>query len=147
MNGEHCTIEQMLAEYGVYAGPVKGVSMEPLLREQRDIVVIKRARGRLRENDVPLYRQGDRYVLHRIIKVLPDSYVIRGDNCIRKERGITDADIVGVLTEYSRKGKHCSVSDPDYLRYVKRVRLSFPLRAGYYRLRGIAARLWNGIKK
>ena len=31
---------------------------------------------RLKKYDVPLYRRGADYVLHRVVKVLPESYVI-----------------------------------------------------------------------
>ena len=39
-----------------------------------------------------------RYVLYRILKVRENDYVICGDNRYRKEYGITDQHINGVLT-------------------------------------------------
>ena len=58
--------------------------------------MVKKAIGRLKKYDVPLYKKGDSYVLHRVMEVLPDSYIIRGDNCDQKEYGITDDQILGM---------------------------------------------------
>ena len=53
------------------------------------------AAGRLRRFDVALYRSGGRYVLHRVVRVLPSGYVIIGDNCITEEH-VEDAQVQGV---------------------------------------------------
>lgn len=144
---ETMSIAQMLSEKGVYIGTTTGTSMEPLLRTGRDVVVIEKPSGRLKENDVPLYRRGENYVLHRIVKVLPDSYVILGDNCRRREYGITDDDIIGVLKEFYRKGKHRSVTDRSYRAYVRLVRLCYPLRLVYWTARTAAARVYHRLFK
>lgn len=112
-------IEKLLRQEGVFVTTTSGVSMEPLFRERRDTVVIVPVTGRLRKYDVPLYRRGEDYVLHRIIEVRPDSYVIRGDNCLHKEFGITDAMIVGVMAEFYRKEKHVAVTDWRYRLYAR----------------------------
>ena len=92
--------------------------MYPMLRNRRDTIVVKPYEGRLKKYDVPLYKSGNNYVLHRIIEVLPDSYVIRGDNCINKEYGITDQDILGVLVAFHRDGKEVNMSGIGYRAYV-----------------------------
>ena len=56
-------------------------------------------------------------MLHRVIQVRENDYVILGDNCIRKEYGITDDDIIGVMTEYVRKGKKHTVNELGYRLY------------------------------
>ncbi|MDO5305842.1 MAG: hypothetical protein Q4E87_09745, partial [bacterium] len=81
-----------------------------MLRNRRDTIVIRPYEGRLKKYDVPLYKRGNDYVLHRIVKVLPDSYVICGDNCLNKEYGITDEQILGVLTEFYRDGTHIDMN-------------------------------------
>lgn len=86
-----------------------GVSMRPMLREHRDIVIIERVNRPLKENDVPLYRRKgcDRLVLHRIVKKKKDGgYVIRGDNLLDNEYSVKDEDIVGVLKAFYREGKY-----------------------------------------
>ena len=103
-------IEDILEKDGVYISTTKGISMLPTLKEGRDAVVILPCTERLKKYDVALYRRGSDYVLHRVIKVLPDSYVCRGDNCIAREHGITDADVVGKLVECHRQDKKISAN-------------------------------------
>ena len=83
------TMEQMLKEQGFLASTAVGISMNPMLRNRRDTILIAPVAGRLKKYDVPLYRRGDDYVLHRIVQVLPDSYVICGDNCMEREYGMS----------------------------------------------------------
>lgn len=96
----------------------RGISMYPLLREKKDLMHIVKPQGRLKKYDVPLYKVGNKYILHRIIEVREQDYVICGDNCVTKEYGITDKDILGVLVGITRDGKYIPVTDKRYLFYV-----------------------------
>ncbi len=118
-------IEEILAEGGIYVGTTKGVSMRPMMREGRDTVAVKPLAGRAKKYDVVLYRRGESYVFHRVVKVLPESYVICGDNCHRKEYGIKDADLLGVLCEFYRGEKKIKLDGLGYRFYC---RLILPLR-------------------
>ena len=120
--------EQVLSEEGVYVTTPQGPSMKPFLKGGRDTVIVSAVTGRLKKFDVPLYKRGDRYVLHRVVKVLPDSYIMLGDNCVRKEYGITDADIVGVMTAYYRKDRYGTPKDFGYRVYVRFWYFTFPIR-------------------
>ena len=107
-----------------------GTSMYPLLKSGKDRVVIAPVDGALRKNDVPLYK-GDngKLVLHRIIYVKSDGYVIRGDNLYRNEYNVTDEKIVGVLKGIY-KGDKLYNCDTDfwYKLYVCFIRASYPFR-------------------
>ena len=94
-----CRIEDVLASEGVYAATTWGTSMYPMLRSGRDTVILRPPQGRLRCYDVPLYRVGEKYVLHRVIRVLPEGYLIRGDNCLTTER-VQESQVIGVLTSF-----------------------------------------------
>jgi hypothetical protein len=96
----------------------RGVSMLPMLRQGKDTVTLAPVNGKLKKYDLPLYKRGDQYILHRVIQVNEDSYVMRGDNCVSKEYGITDADIVGVMTAYYRKDRYGTPDKPGYRAYV-----------------------------
>ena len=110
--------------------------MLPLIRQGRDLLVIERAQGRLKKYDVPLYRRDSgQYVLHRVLKVRKQDYVICGDNRWSKEYGITDRHILGVLTAVLRDGKELSVKDWRYRIYVHFWCDLFPIRA--FLLKGI----------
>ncbi len=109
-----------------------GVSMRPMLREHRDVVIIERVQRPLRVNDVPLYRRPNesRLVLHRILKIRRDGgYVIRGDNLLVNEYNVKDEDIVGVLKAFYRDGKYydCAKSIP-YKLYIFYNRATFVFR-------------------
>ena len=114
---DRVNIEKILAEKKIFVSTTSGVSMMPMLRNRRDTIIVEPTEERLEKYDVALYRRGDSYVLHRVIKVLPDSYVIRGDNCIAKEYGITDADILGKLTSFYRKDKKIDMTKRPYRAY------------------------------
>lgn len=94
--------------------------MLPLLRQKRDLFTITKKQGRCRKYDVALYKRADgAYVLHRIVKVLPDGYVFLGDNCLNKEYGITDQDILGVMTSFVRDGKEHAADAGGCLLYAE----------------------------
>lgn len=124
-----------------------GISMRPMLREHKDIAVIKRKNGRLKKNDVPLYSRAgsQKFILHRILKVTPNGYVIRGDNLFKKEYDIKDENIVGVLRAFYRGGRYidCEKSR-SYKLYVFFNRASYPLR---YFWRGLIRPTLGKIKR
>ncbi len=124
-------IEKALEQNQEVCSLTVGISMQPMLRQHRDIVVIKRVDGKLKKNDVPLYKRTgrDKLVLHRILKVTNDGYIIRGDNLYTKEYDVKDGDIIGVLKAFYRDGKYydCEKSRK-YKTYVFFMRVSYPLR-------------------
>lgn len=113
--------EDYLAANGSLTYSNVGTSMLPLLRQGRDLfTVVKKGTERCRVGDVVLYRRPpSHYVLHRIVEVREHDYVILGDNCVNREYGITDGDIIGVMTGFVRDGKAHSVNDPLYRLYVR----------------------------
>ena len=94
------SIKEILDTYGKYTGLTMGTSMKPLIHEQRDNIIVVKNKGRLKKYDVPVYvtKQG-KYIMHRIVKVCDDHYVIVGDNLIKKEY-VTDDMICGVLVGF-----------------------------------------------
>ena len=113
------SFEAELAEKGRIIYPNVGVSMRPLIKQGRDVMVIEKPTGRLKRYDGALYvRKDGSYVMHRVLKVRENDYVICGDNCIRKEYGITDDQIIGVLTAVLRNGKEIKSTDLGYRIYV-----------------------------
>lgn len=106
------TFEEELKEKGVLIYTNVGTSMRPLIRQGKDVMIIKSVdTGKLKKMDVPLYkRDSGQYVLHRIIKINKNGYVIRGDNTYSNEYGVTDSQVLGVLTGVIRNGKEISVN-------------------------------------
>ena len=55
--------EEILKRDGVLVYRTQGVSMRPMLKQNRDLVTIRPVPGRLKKYDVPLYRkQGGGYL-------------------------------------------------------------------------------------
>ena len=123
------TFEQELDRKGTITYTCRGVSMLPLLRQQKDLFTITKRQSRCKKYDVALYKRADgAYVLHRIIKVLPDGYVFLGDNCLNKEYGITDQDVLGVMTSFVRDGKEYAADAGGCLLYAKVWYMLYPVR-------------------
>ena len=65
---------------GHYYSVPKGVSMWPLIKSQENVIDIVPVSGELKRYDVALYyrKSEDQYVLHRILKVEDDYYILWG---------------------------------------------------------------------
>lgn len=84
-----------------------GASMQPMLRQHRDVVTVKRVDRELKKGDVVLYPGSDgRFVLHRIVAIKNGNLIIRGDNNYFTEYNIKKKDIVGLLKEFYRDGEY-----------------------------------------
>lgn len=116
---EKQTIEEVLLTHGKYVGPTVGISMLPMLKNRRDTIVVLPKTERLQPLDVALYKRGEAYILHRVLQVLDGGYIIRGDNCYSDEN-VPESAVIGVLSEFFRKGKHYTCQDKKYLKYVNR---------------------------
>ena len=135
------TFEEEIQKNGKLVYTNVGDSMRPLIRQGRDILVISAVSGRLKKYDVPLYkRDSGKYVLHRILKVRENDYVICGDNRCTREYGITDRHIIGVLTAVVRDGKEVSVNNWKYKEYVH-------LWCDFFWIRSFIIRSKNYVKK
>lgn len=135
MNEE--TYEAYMEQHGELIYRNVGVSMLPMLKQGRDLFVVrKKSPGRCKKYDVVLYRRpSGQYVLHRVVGVRKQDYVILGDNCMRKEYGITDEDIIGVLTAFVRKGKRYTTEDIRYRIYTRVWYCIYPIRKIAKRIR------------
>ena len=132
-------IERVLARDGALVYKTRGRSMEPMLRQDRDLVLIRVPDARLRKYDVALYRRGGDYVLHRVVAVEPGAYRVRGDNTYRVET-VPDSAVLGVLRGFRRKGRPVRVDSLGYRCYVRVWQGIYPLRAMYVRLRRLVRR-------
>ena len=115
----NATYEEELAVHGSIVTTNKGVSMMPLLRQNRDLMVIRRRpKARCRRLDAVLFKRANgEYVLHRILKVRDRDYYIVGDNCVNGEY-VADDQIIGILTAVIRDGRTIPVTNRFYKIYV-----------------------------
>ena len=124
------TFEELLNRDGVLVYKTKGVSMEPMLRQNRDLVIIRTTSARLKKYDVALYKRDNEYVLHRVIDVKKGYYLFRGDNTYVLEN-VPDKAVLGILTGFQRKGRKHDVSETGYRLYVRVWSAAYPLRKLY----------------
>lgn len=141
-------IEDQLIEQGYHVSTTVGMSMYPMLRDRRDRIVVMPVEGKtLKKYDLPLYKRPDgKYVLHRIIGVRKDHYVIRGDNTYVREYVPKDW-ILGYVSEFYRKDRHILASSRGYRAYAALWNFIYPIRWGYVKARGLLVRLIRKLKK
>lgn len=114
------TIEECIEKNGFYLATVEGTSMMPMLRQGIDMVKIVKPPKELKKYDVPLFkRPTGEYVLHRIVAVKKDKYLICGDNRVYKEP-VPKEWIVGYMESFFRAEKEISVDNEEYMKYVKK---------------------------
>ena len=131
-------IEDIIEKEGYYISTSVGNSMLPFLRERKDTIVIQK-RAQYKKFDVVLYKRKGNYVLHRIIKVLPETFHIRGDNCYYDEY-VKHNDIIGVMVECYRGEKKVKLNTIAYKIYVY-------LRVYLYQIRRIFNKIKSKIKQ
>lgn len=140
-NSNKITFEEELDRHGFLVFPCSGTSMLPLLHPEKDLVEIqKKTDQRCKKYDVVLYKRGTKYILHRILKVRGKDYVLAGDHQVIKETGVTDAQIIGVLTGIVRDGKKITLSGWKYRFYMHVWCDLFPLRYLFLKLMGLIGR-------
>ena len=168
-------IEEQLAETGKIVWRCRGVSMKPLLRPDKDLVVIESAGRMLKKYDVALYRNTRRrddlahredglqpesgsdretdarrddanrvYVLHRVIDVEGEQYIILGDNCVSLEY-IPRDDIIGKMTARIRDGKEQKLEGPGHSLYMNLWIKPWRFRVGLIKGRNKARRFASGF--
>ena len=132
-------------QYGFIIRPFKGHSMLPLLVEGRDDVRLVPPAGRLKKYDIALFlRPNGDYVLHRVIRVLDDSYYIRGDNCLKYET-VQDSQIIGVAEGVYINGTYHSCSEKKIANYALRQKFTLPFRVAKSYIKYFFSRVYMKI--
>ena len=140
-------IERELSENGIYASNTRGVSMQPLFKTHRDMVIIKRADGELKKYDVALYKDPrSRYVLHRVIAVKDDYYIIRGDNTFVNEK-VPKSAVLGILVAFRNKKRSKTVDDRLYKFYSRFWHAIYPVRYVKHKIRTLLVKIYRTFFK
>ena len=141
------TFEEVLEEKGFVIYTNVGYSMLPLLRQKRDIIEIcRKGPGRCKKYDVVLYKRGETYILHRILKVLPEGYIIAGDHNTFLETDVTDSMILGVMSRVIRDGRTIAMNNIWYKTYVHLWCDAYPIRMLLLRLKSRIRAVLSRIK-
>ena len=114
---------------------VTGSSMLPMLHHRRDSVMLASVADTLKKGEVILYRRSDgRYILHRIVALTEGGFICSGDNQAVREF-VAREQILAMVAEFTRKGKHFHANAPGYRLYKALWVGLFPLRLHYLILR------------
>ncbi|MBR3641435.1 MAG: S24/S26 family peptidase [Oscillibacter sp.] len=132
--------ERVLAEQGELLLPISGVSMLPLLEQDRDAVHLVPAAVRLQRGDMALFRRANgELVLHRVVRVRPDGYFIIGDNNPQMEF-VKNEQIRAVADGYCKGETYVPCTDETYRAYA-RAHSGYFLRAMRWRAMQMLSRL------
>lgn len=136
-------LEESLKKNGIYVTTTRGDSMNPMLVEGRDRVVIVPPKFPLKKYDVPVYRKMGHYTMHRIVRVTKDGYIICGDNRGSLEKNVREEDIVGMLEGFYQGDKYISSTDKEFLHYGINAVRTLPVR----RIKNLAKRAVRKFKR
>lgn len=95
--------------------PVKGYSMNPLIRQDKDLVILEGVENgtpsssgmikRVRPYDIVLFRYNNKFILHRILSIDGNNVIIQGDGNIQGVEKCKLENIYGRATKILINGK------------------------------------------
>ena len=148
MEASAANFREILERDGRLVYTCRGVSMLPLLRQKRDVVILeKKTVARCKRLDTVLFvRANGQYVLHRILKVLDGGYWIVGDNCVGGEN-VREEQVIGVLTAVKRGSRTIRMTDWDYKLYSHLWCDAYPVRFFLLRVKSFVFRGLRYVKR
>lgn len=106
-----------------------GISMQPLVRKNRDYVTVIPVRRELKRSDIVLFTDKiNRYCVHRVNKIDGDMIRTLGDNCFSYDGWTKKSNIFGLVVSLERNGKKYNLDSPVFRFYGKARMAILPLR-------------------
>ena len=140
-------LEESLKQNGIYITLTKGDSMNPMLVEGRDKVVIVPPEFPLKKYDVPVYRKMGHYTMHRIVRLTKNGYIICGDNRTVLEKNVREEDIVGMLDGFYQGDKYIDRHDKEFLQYGIDAVMTLPKRRIKYFFKRVVRKIKRIIRQ
>ncbi len=147
VNLEHILpiIEEKLKNGGEVKFMPKGVSMLPLIRQGFDSVIIRTKEKPLGRGDIIFYRRPDgQFVIHRIVGKNKKGYILCGDNQFKKEYGVEESWIIGVVARVRRDNRDIPCGDQKQKMYTM---FALPFRRNRLFLEACVRKVKGAIKK
>lgn len=84
-----------------------GFSMLPFIRDGDIITVSPMKTGYISTGDVVAARfaSKNKVLVHRVVKITDNSFLLRGDNCLKNDGIVSCPNILGKVTKIERRGK------------------------------------------
>ena len=99
--------------------PVKGFSMLPFIRGGKDLVVLEKADGELKKDDIVLFFIHGKYIMHRVLRTDGHHFDIQGDGVWLGHEYPSREQILAKATKILRAGrKEVDPYSPKQLRLV-----------------------------
>lgn len=112
--------KSQIEKNGAIAFVPGGNSMWPMLKNKKQSVIVVAKTQRLKKFDVAFYlRDNGAFVLHRVMQVLDDGYVMCGDSQFTLEK-VKEENVFGIMTSFYRGKKCVEVTDEKYILQVQR---------------------------
>lgn len=116
-----------------------GNSMYPLIKLDDQLLIMELNKDP-ELYDIVAYKSKDKYILHRLIGIKDDCYIIRGDNCLNNEI-IKKDRIIAYLDTIYRGDVEIKITDSLNKKYYLLSCLSLPFRRGLVKLKSFIKRL------
>ena len=127
LNELYPLIKEVIESGGEFRFYPRGISMEPLLHQGDDSVVLG-AVDAIKDGDVLFYQRDDGvYVLHRLIERRGGTLTMCGDHQMALEYGIRYDQILAKMVGYYKGDTYHSLDEAEYIEYTKKQITRFPL--------------------
>jgi hypothetical protein len=135
-------MEEILQGGGEVAFVPGGSSMLPMLRDRQDKIILVQPPEKLHKYDITLYRRKNgKFVLHRVIDVNGNTYVLCGDYQWQREYGVRHDQVLAVVKAFYRGKTYVDCShNKAYRLYCFIWTGLLPVRRLFCRLKGWADR-------
>lgn len=136
-----------LDENKILAFVPSGNSMWPTLKNKGQSVVVKAKEERLQKYDVALYVRGQNtFVLHRVLEVLENGYIMCGDSQFVLEK-VGEDQIFGKMIGFYRGKKYVDCNDEKYKKEVANLYKRKTLRKFRVKFFFLRKRIINKLKR
>ena len=96
-------VERMISEGKSVTIPVKGFSMRPMMRSEKERVILTaHSNNDIKQGAVMLFRYKGQHIMHRIVKIEGQNITFAGDGNYRIREQATKDDIVAQVTTIIR---------------------------------------------
>lgn len=113
-------IEDILRTKGRIVTTAEGNSMLPCIRPQKDVLILEKPDEIFPLEVILFRRKNGAYVLHRVLEVRQNDYVLCGDAQYQKEYGVVREQILGILKGFYRGDRYINCEENRWYRfYVK----------------------------
>lgn len=85
-------------------------------------------------------------MVHRVLKVTPSHYIIRGDNCLDIEY-VPHENVIGIVTQWWRNGKSHTINDSWYKTHVTTWLAIHPIVRLTKRIKSICKKIIHKLHK